>query len=75
MITAIQYLRSLNEVCQFHTNGQGYKKASNSELGRWLKDKSVRINGLALGPMDPIPLPITSVVLFPKSPQRKCTIL
>lgn len=74
MITAIQWLRALHEVCHFQTNGRGTGTASNSELGRWLNDKAVRINGKPIAAMDPIPYPIVSVVLFPKS-ERRTTLL
>lgn len=75
MMTGIEYLRSLHEVCYFQTREKGTGLASNSELGRWLKDKALRINGQPVGPMEQIPAPITSVVLFPKSNQRRTTIL
>jgi len=74
MMTAIQYLRSLHEVCHFQTNGRGTGPASNSELGRWLNEKAVRINGKPIAAMDPVPYPIVSVVLFPKA-DRRCTLL
>ena len=67
MITGIKYLRSLHEVCKFTSQERGPSPASGSELARWLKSKSLHINGQAVGPDDPVPLPITSVVLFPSS--------
>lgn len=75
MMTAIQYLRSLHEVCVFQTQERGVGPASNSELGRWLKSKALHINGQALGPTEKIPYPIKSVVLFPNSRKRRATLL
>jgi hypothetical protein len=75
MMTGIQYLKSLHEICAFQSHHHGTGKASNSELTRWLRDKSLRINGKPIGPTEPIPFPITSVVLFPKSREKRCTLL
>jgi len=66
MMTCMQWLRSLHDVCQFQKQS-GIGVASGSELKRWLEGKSVHINGKAVAPGDPIPVPIRSVVLFPKS--------
>jgi hypothetical protein len=75
-MTGIQYLRSLHEVCCFQsTGGARTGPASNSELGRWLKDKVLQINGKSVGPKDEIEFPITSVVLFPNARKRRCTLL
>lgn len=74
-MNAIQYLRSLHEVCVFQTQGRGVGPASNSELGRWLKDKALHINGLSIAPTDKMPYPIKSVVLFPNSRKRRTTLL
>lgn len=75
MMTCMQYLRSLHEVCCFQSQEKGPGPASGSELGRFLKSKSLLINGKAVGPQDPIPLPITSVVLFPNSKRKRVTLL
>jgi hypothetical protein len=74
-MTAIQYLRSLHEVCVFQTQERGVGPATNSELGRWLKSKALQINGVALGPTDRISFPIQSVVLFPNSRKKRTTLL
>jgi hypothetical protein len=74
-MTGIQYLRTLHEVCAFQSQERGPGVASGSELGRWLKSKSLHINGKPIGPQDPIPFPITNVVLFPNSKRRRCTLL
>jgi hypothetical protein len=74
-MTALQYLRSLNEVCVFQTRERGVGPASNSELARWLKDKAMHINGVALAPADKIPYPVKSVVLFPNSRKKRTTLL
>jgi len=75
MISAIQFLRSLHEVCRFSSQERGPGPASGSELGRWLKSGSLHVNGRALKPEDELPLPVQSVVLFPSSKKRRCTLL
>ena len=75
-MTGIQYLRSLHEVCCFQsTEKRGTGPASNSELGRWLKSKSLHVNGKAIAPGDKIEYPVVSVVLFPKSKTARTTLL
>jgi hypothetical protein len=74
-MTGIQYLRSLHEVCQFQSQERRIGAATNSELGRWLKSKALHINGHPIAPTEQIEFPIVSVVLFPASTKRRCTIL
>lgn len=74
-MTGIQYLRSLHEVCRFQSTERGAGVASGSELNRWLKSHVLHVNGKAIGPTEKINFPITSVVLFPSSSKRRCTLL
>jgi hypothetical protein len=48
-------------------------KASNSEIKRWLRKKSVLINGLLPDVNDVIKFPVFQLVFFPKG-KRKCTM-
>lgn len=48
--------------------------ASNSEKRRWLKNRSVEMNGMRVGPDDDLPEQITSLVLFPKG-RRRTTLI
>lgn len=47
---------------------------SHSELKRWLKKKSVLINGVTPDVNDEVKLPIDELVFFHKSPHRIVTI-
>ena len=47
---------------------------SNSELRRWLKKGSVRINGLRPAPGDHVSFPIRELIFFEGSPSR-CTVI
>ena len=49
--------------------------ASNSERRRWLQNKSVIINGEKPNWDDEIEFPITQLVFFPKSQQKRCTFV
>ncbi len=52
------------------------KPASNSEIRRWMNNSVVSINGVAVKPTDWIDLEtLESVILFPKNPKRKITLL
>lgn len=75
MMTGIQYLRSMHEVCCFQTTEPGACPATTSELGRWLKSNALHINGKPIGPAQKIEFPIRSIVLFPSSSKRQCTLL
>lgn len=52
---------------------EGCKKASNSELKRWLENKAVIVNGEPLIWDEEMDFYIFSVVLFPNS-DRRCTL-
>lgn len=68
MVTAWEWLRSVNAICHFQTKeGKRVGPASNSELKRWLQNKIVLLNGETVEWNELIDFPIFSVVLFPKS--------
>jgi hypothetical protein len=48
--------------------------ASNSELRRWCRDKSVVVNGLTASADEEVAFPVTSLVFFPKSAKNRCTL-
>ncbi|BAG41478.1 hypothetical protein [Ralstonia phage phiRSL1] len=51
-------------------------KASGSEIRRWIQQSSIVVNGQVVrDPKAVIALPVTSFVLFPKSPKKRITIL
>lgn len=64
-MTAWDFLKSIHSACQFMSR-ERTGKASNSELKRWLQNKSVIINGKRPAFDDDIDFPITQMVLFPK---------
>jgi hypothetical protein len=74
-MTAIQYLRSLHEVCCFQSQERHTGAATGSELARWIKSKALHVNGNAVAPNEALAFPITSVVLFPGSKRKRCTLL
>jgi len=49
-------------------------RPSHSEIKRWLKKRSVIINGLTPLPNDLIEMPVVQLIFFPKS-KRKCTMM
>jgi len=80
ILKARQWLAELNKLCCFMSvekvgkNGK-LERATNSELQRWLDQGSVLVNGERIGRDELMDFPIISVVLFPKSEQRRCTLL
>jgi hypothetical protein len=48
--------------------------ASNGEVRRWCTNRAVIVNGSPIGPDDELPATVQSLVLFPRSPARRCTL-
>lgn len=71
---ALDYIESLRPAVPFSTE-KGCSAASKSEVRRWLDGGSVKINGKSIKANDNIPLPVTSLVFFPKSATRKTTLV
>lgn len=74
-INAFQWLSNMNKVCQFMSVEKPAIKASGSELRRWLINGNVEVNFQKIGPEDPWPPIVKSVILFPKSKTRRCTLI
>ena len=73
-LTGLQYILSLHELCRFmSTERPGV--ATNGEVRRWLQSRVVIVNGYPLEANETIDYPIRSLVLFPKSPVRRTTIV
>lgn len=71
-MTAFEFLKSIQHKPM--STEQPCTKPSNSEIKRWLKKKSVRINNLFPNVNDIITLPVIDLVFFPKS-KRKTTMI
>ena len=71
-MNAWEYMMGLNEVCSFMSRERG-GKVSNSELQRWLKNKAVKFDGVALSPKCKVVFPLSTLVIFTK--KKKITIL
>jgi hypothetical protein len=74
MKTALQALMEINKVCHFSSNEKKGEKASNSELRRWLDQSSIEVNFTPIKANDPWPPVIKSIVMFPKSAKKRCTL-
>lgn len=72
-MTALDFLKRIREMHALppgiNMAGKGIP-ASNSEIKRWLKSKSVVINGQRPGPFDEIEFPVWQLVFFPKGKRR-----
>lgn len=66
-MTVIEWLA---ETCRFVWSRERNGFATKSEMRRWCRSNSVRINGEPLRETDTMPFPISSLVLFPKSNHR-----
>ena len=69
---AIDYLKKLPYLPASVERGK-LGRPSNSELGRWLDNKSVIINGQTPRRTDEVVFPIESLIFFPRS-KRKTTL-
>lgn len=74
MKTALQVMLDLNKVCEFMSIENKGEKASNSEIRRWLDQSAILVNFMPISAKDPWPPIIKSIVMFPKSPKKRCTL-
>lgn len=74
-MTALQLLLKLHEVCQFRSQERGPGPASKGELRRLVDQRAFQVNGVALKANEEVVEPVVSLVLFPKSPLRRTTLL
>lgn len=76
-MNVLQYVSDMSQACGgFHSVEKRPAKASGSELRRWIQQSAVVINGQVMrDPKAKIELPVKSFVLFPKSKERRCTLL
>lgn len=72
-MTALELLKSIPHLPMFVRNGH-VVKAGTSQMKRWLQDKAVQINGKRPAPNDELEFPITELVFFPKSKEKRCTL-
>lgn len=73
-MNALQVLLMFHDDCHFWDFSEN-KPASNSCLRRLLENSAVVINGKKVKPKDMIEFPITEFVMFPKSDNRRCTLI
>ncbi len=74
-VTAFQAMVHINQHCQFMSIEQKGEKASNSEIKRWLNQGAIHVNSQVINAKDPWPPAIRSLVMFPKSLKRRCTLI
>jgi len=65
-MNAFEYLKSFEFLPQRGANLIN-RRPSNSEIRRWLQNKSIIINGEKPPPEDEIEFPVTSLIFFPAS--------
>ncbi len=73
-MNVLQFMKRLNEICYFRSIEKKGELASNSEIQRWVNQGSVLFNGERVDHKELVDFPITSVVLFPSSPSKRCTL-
>jgi hypothetical protein len=71
-MNAWKYMINLNSACHFGSR-ERRGEVSNSELGRWLNNKVVKFDGVALTPTCEVVFPLSTLTLFTK--KKKITIL
>lgn len=74
-MNSLSWLKELNKLTQFMSVETPGKKATNSELQRWIEQGAILFNGERVTKNELIDFPLISVVLFPKSETKKITLL
>ena len=73
--TAFQVIMDLHKACGgFHSVERAPAKASGSEVRRWFSNKAIEVNGMTYTADDPWPPYLKSIVMFPNSKKRRCTL-
>lgn len=73
-LSVLQFMVRLNTMSVFW-NSEENKPASNSVLRRWIEQGAIVFNGEKMQPHDPLDFPIFSLVMFPKSNKKRCTLV
>jgi hypothetical protein len=76
-LTALQWLINMHKFCRFMSIENTKDKtgpATNGELRRWIQQGALEVNFQKIDINDPWPPVIKSVVLFPKSKNKRCTL-
>jgi hypothetical protein len=74
--TYFDFLLELHIICCFQsTETTKVGLASKSNIRRWFENKSILINEIKPNWNDECIFPITQLILFPKSDERRITIL
>lgn len=71
-MTALAWLLSLRPALPMSVE-RPCTQTSNGEVRRWFKNQAVLVNGVAVAADTPIDT-VESLVLFPRSPTRRCTL-
>lgn len=73
-ITSLAFILRLHSICHFWSH-ETQRKASNSEIRRWIENGSVLFNTEKVKCNELIDFPVFSLVMFPKSDKNKITLL
>ena len=73
-MTALQYLNTLRPAIPMSAENP-CTQMSNGELRRHIQQGAVLVNGERIDPNEPIDFPVFSLVFFPKSNNRKTTLV
>ena len=73
MKTALQVILDLHSICKFMSI-ERKEVATNGEIRRWFDQKAIEVNFEPIGFKDEWPPVIKSIVMFPKSKKRRCTL-
>ena len=79
-LTALQWLNSLRPALPMSienpaTRDNPAQQMSNGELKRHMQQGGVLVNGERISPDERIDFPVFSLVFFPKSASKRCTIV
>ncbi len=73
-MTVLAFMLRLHEICKFWSWEQN-RVASNSEIRRWIEQGAILFNTERVSPTELVDFHVFSLVLFPKSAHRRCTLV
>ena len=77
-VTVSQWLKNLEPalpLSPIKEKDGSFKRMSNSDIRRACEQRSVLINGEPVEPFEVLDFPVFSLVFFPKSPNKRTTII
>lgn len=77
-MTVYEYLKGLGPalpLSPMRNSDNSFKPMSNADIRRLCEQKSILINGEHVSHSEPMDFPVFSLVIYPKSPNKRTTLV